>query len=199
MFVNITVYLGSNPGRKPVYTDAAVELGQWLGSNNHTLVYGGNKFGLMGKLADAAADNGAKVIGIIPEILKGIEIRHPRLTKLIEVETMLERKNHMIELGDAYIALPGGLGTLEEIAEVLSLMRIGTNPNPCVFYNVDGYYDLMRQFIDQMVSEKFLLQSDRDNILFSQSLEEIEAFILSYEFHPAQDEASLKKTNHPLN
>lgn len=179
--MNITVYCGSNPGKKTIYSQRAHDLGEWIGKQGHRLIYGGNKFGLMGVVADAALDQGAQVIGVIPAVLKGVEIAHPRLTELINVNTMLERKNYMIEAGDAYIALPGGLGTLEEIAEVLSLMRIGTNPNPCVFYNVDGYYDLLAAFIDKMVEEEFLLQRDRDNILFSDSLAEIESFILNYQ------------------
>lgn len=179
--MNITVYCGSNPGKKAIYSQRAKELGEWIGKQGHALIYGGNRFGLMGVVADAALAYEAQVVGVIPSVLKGVEMAHPALSELINVNTMLERKNYMIEAGDAYIALPGGLGTLEEIAEVLSLMRIGTNPNPCVFYNVDGYYNLLEAFIDKMVEEEFLLQKDRDNILFSDSLSEIENFILNYE------------------
>lgn len=179
--MNITVYCGASLGKNLAIQQATVGLGRWIAESQHNLVYGGSNVGLMGLIADTVLENGGKVIGILPEFLRQREIAHTSLTELIFVGTMTERKQKMFELGDAYIALPGGPGTLEEIIEVISWARIGKNLNPCVFFNADGYYDKLKAFFTHMVSSEFLSQSDFDHFLFSDDLAEIEQFILNYQ------------------
>lgn len=179
--MNITVYCGANLGINPAIQQATVRLGCWIAENQYKLVYGGSNVGLMGLIADTVLENNGKVIGVMPEFLRQREIAHTSLTELISVETMVERKQKMFELGNVYIALPGGPGTLEEIIEVLSWARIGKNPHPCIFFNADGYYDKLKSFFAHMVSSGFLSQSDFDHFLFSDDLTEIEQFIENYQ------------------
>lgn len=176
----IAVFCGANMGNSPIYQEATVALGKWIAEKHDGLVYGGGKVGLMGVLADQVLANGAEVIGVIPEALKNREIAHEGLTKLHVVANMHERKAQMIASANVYIAMPGGPGTLEEITEVISWGRIGEHANPCILYNVNGYYDLLGKFYDQMVEKGFLTQTDRDKILISESLDEIDQFIASY-------------------
>lgn len=178
--MKVTVYCGSNPGLNPQFTQAAKELGHWIGRKGYTLVYGGGSNGLMGTVADATLETNGDIHGVIPEVLKGIEVKHPLVEKIDIVDTMPERKTRMIELGDVFIALPGGVGTLEEISEILSLTRIGLINKPTVFYNIDGYYDSMQVLLNRMVEEDFLKQEIRDMFLFSDSLENIDIFIHSH-------------------
>ena len=116
----------------------------------------------------------------MPTFLSKRELAHHGLDELIIVQDMHERKRKMIDLADVFIALPGGPGTLEEISEVISWGRIGEHQNPCIFYNVDGYYDTLAEFFDQMVKTNFLTLEDRQKILFSNSLDDIEQFIINY-------------------
>ncbi|MGO4942342.1 TIGR00730 family Rossman fold protein [Ruoffia tabacinasalis] len=175
--MNITVYCGSNPGKNPNFSLAATKLGTWIGQQGHALVYGGGMNGLMGIVADAVLEENGDVQGIIPEVLRGIEVKHPNVQNMEIVQTMPERKTRMIELGDAFIALPGGVGTLEEISEIVSLTRIGLINKPTVFYNVDGYYESLKEQFDRMVQEEFLKLDVREMFLFSESLQEIDTFI----------------------
>lgn len=178
--MNITVYCGSNPGNNPNFSFAAQGLGEWIGQNNYALVYGGSMNGLMGIVADEVLKQDGEVYGVIPEVLRGIEAKHPLVKNMEIVPTMSDRKNRMIELGDAFIALPGGVGTLEEISEIASLIRIGIINKPTIFYNIDSYYEPMKALFDQMVQEDFLKEDIRDMFLFSDSLKEIETFIHSH-------------------
>ncbi len=178
--MNITVYCGANFGKKSIYKDSAIHLGEWIADNKYNLVYGGGNVGLMGALADSVLKCGGEVIGVIPEFLRQRELAHETISELIVVETMTERKNKMIELGDCYIALPGGTGTLEEIAEVVSWSKLGKNDNPCIFLNIDGYYEHLEKFFDNMVSEHFFGSEYREKILFTDSFDEIDKFINSY-------------------
>ncbi|GIO37986.1 cytokinin riboside 5'-monophosphate phosphoribohydrolase [Paenibacillus antibioticophila] len=178
--MNIAVYCGASLGNSPVYQEAAVEVGEWIARQGHVLVYGGGRAGLMGMLADTVLSHGGEVIGIIPGFLRDRELAHPHLTELIVVDSMPERKKYMMDLSKAYLALPGGPGTLEEITECVSWARIGQNENPCIFYNKNGYYDHVDSFYSKMVEEGFLSAEDRSKILFSDSIGEIEAFIESY-------------------
>lgn len=175
--MNILVYLGANEGNKKIYKDAALEIGQWIIDSNHNLVYGGNAKGLMGILARKVKESPAKVIGIMPEFLMEIEERFLECDEFITTITMNERKAKMLNLADACIALPGGAGTMEEITEAYSLFKVGQHDSPCIFYNKEGYYDSMAKMYDKMVEEGFLDQKDRDYLLFSEDLEEIESFI----------------------
>ncbi|RDF10873.1 TIGR00730 family Rossman fold protein [Haemophilus paraphrohaemolyticus] len=179
--MNITVYCGASLGNKEVYQQATKKLGKWIAQKQHQLVYGGGAAGLMGLIANTVLENGGKVIGIIPEFLKERELAHSNLTELVVVQMMTERKKRMFDLANAFIALPGGPGTLEEISEVISWARIGQNPNPCILFNENGYFDSLRNFYDRMVQDGFLTQLDRDKILFSNDLVEIETFIQHYQ------------------
>ncbi len=178
--MKIAVYCGASEGNDPLYKESAKKIGTWIGTNHHTLIYGGGKVGLMGILADTVLSAGGKVVGVIPTFLKEREIAHPNLSELITVNTMHARKKKMIDLADCYIALPGGPGTLEEITEVVSWGRIGEHQNPCIFFNEKGYYNSVQIFYDHMVTEGFLTKEDRSKILFSASLDTIKDFIVSY-------------------
>lgn len=178
--MNIAVYCGASLGTNELYVEAARSLGKWIAQNGHTLVYGGGKAGLMGVIADEVLSHNGQVIGIIPTFLVDRELSHPNLTRLEVVQSMSERKNKMIELGDCYIALPGGPGTLEEISEVISWARIGQHQNPCVLFNVEGYYNKLQAFYDDMVTNGFLTEADQKGMLFSSSFEEIEHYIANY-------------------
>lgn len=133
----------------------------------------------MGALADEVLLHNGKVIGIIPTFLVDRELSHPRLTRLEIVNSMSERKNKMIELGDCYIALPGGPGTLEEISEAISWARIGQHQNPCILFNVGGYYDKLKEFYNVMVENGFLSEADKKAMLFTDSITEIEEFMMN--------------------
>ena len=135
----------------------------------------------MGVIASAVMQTGGEVIGVMPQFFVEREIAKKDITKLHIVETMSERKNKMIELSEAYIALPGGPGTLEEIAEVVSWVRVGQTNGICIFYNMEGYYDHLEAFFNQMVTTNLLSQEDRNQIYFAKSLEEIEKLIKNYE------------------
>ncbi len=178
--MNITVYCGANFGKDKRHKNSAIELGTWIAKNGHTLVYGGGNIGLMGLVADTVLQNGGNVIGVIPQFLIDKEMAHFGLTKLYTVQTMSERKNKMVELGDCYIALSGGIGTLEEIIEVISWARLGQNANPCIFYNSTGYYDMLDNFIKSMVTEEFLSRRDYEKILFAKNTDDMEVFIEEY-------------------
>lgn len=178
--MNITVYCGASSGKNSVYKEATIRVGKWIAKNNNTLIYGGGNVGLMGVVADTVLQYQAKAIGVIPTFLKEREMAHKHLTKLYVVNSMDERKKKMLDLGDACLALPGGPGTLEEITEVFSWSRVGENNKPCIFYNVNHYYDLIEQFYNKMVAEEYLSADDRSKLLFSDSLEEIDEFIKNY-------------------
>lgn len=177
---NITVYCGASKGNSIIYEEHMNKLVNWIIQENHQIVYGGGKVGLMGTLANNVLKNGGKVIGVMPHFLKEREIAHPSLTHIIYTHDMSERKKKMIELGDVYLAFPGGPGTLEEIVEVISWARLGEHRNPCILYNINHYYDSLRDMYDKMVDEGFLTVEDREKILFSNSIEEINTFIESY-------------------
>ncbi|WP_265459307.1 TIGR00730 family Rossman fold protein [Enterococcus sp. HY326] len=178
--MEIAVYCGANKGKQKIYEEAAISLGNWIVENNNSLVYGGGKVGLMGAVADAVLAAGGQAIGVIPTFLQKKELAHPRLTKLYVVDSMSERKQKMASLAQAFIALPGGPGTLEEISEMVSWTRVGQNPYPCIFFNVANYYAPLEKMFDEMVLQGFLSAEDRKQILFSESLTEIAAFIKTY-------------------
>lgn len=175
--MNITVYCGASTGSEPIYKQKASELGEWMAAHGITLVYGGGRTGLMGKLANAVLANGGKVIGVIPEFLKTAEEVHTGLTKLITVETMSQRKEIMLNLGDAFIALPGGAGTLEEISEAISAARLGRHAKPCMLYNIRGCYDHLEKLFDHMVKAGFLNQAGREKANFVTSIGAIEKIL----------------------
>ena len=178
--MKITVFCGANNGRNEAYKENAVELGKWIADNNHTLVYGGGKVGLMGVIADTVLENNSEVIGIMPQFLVDREISHTGITEFIIVDDMSVRKDKLVDLGDVFVALPGGPGTLEEISQVISLVRVGKKDAQCILMNVDGYYDFLEQYFDKMVEEGYLTIDDRERTLFTDSIAEIQEFIVSY-------------------
>src|SRR5271154_1510951 len=152
----VCVFCGSSPGVKQAYRAEAVGLGRLLGEAGLGLVYGGAQVGLMGALADAALDHGCEVIGVIPRDLAGIEVAHQRLTRLVLVETMHERKALMAREADAFVALPGGFGTLDELFEILTWAQLGIHAKPCVLVNTAGYYDHLLSFLQVAIDQGFL-------------------------------------------
>ena len=163
----ICVYCGSNPGRRPEYTQAAKALATTLSAHGIGLVYGGAKIGIMGVIADTMLENKGEVIGVMPQSLVDREVAHPGLTRLEVVPSMHERKAMMAELADGFIALPGGIGTLEEIFEVMTWAQLGFHQKPCALFNVEGYYDKMTAFLDQVVEEGFV-KAEHRNLLMTQ-------------------------------
>ena len=178
--MRITVFCGANNGKSELYIKNATELGEWIADNNHTLVYGGGKIGLMGVIADTVLENRGEVIGIMPQFLVDREISHTGITEFIIVDDMSDRKTKLVDFGDVFIALPGGPGTLEEISQVISWVRVGKKDAPCILMNVDGYYDFLEQYFDKMVEEGFLTKGDRKKTLFTDNIEEMERFIFNY-------------------
>ena len=179
--MNIAVYCAASQSNDLTFDERTEELGNWTAKKNHTLVYGGGNTGLMGMIATSVMKSGGEVIGVMPQFFVEREIAKKDITKLHIVETMSERKNKMIELSEVYIALPGGPGTLEEIAEVVSWVRVGQTNGICIFYNMQGYYDHLEAFFNHMVTTKLLSKEDRNQIHFVKSLEEIEKLIENYE------------------
>lgn len=175
--MNITVYLGANEGNTPALKNAAKELGGWIGESGNSLVYGGSKSGLMGVLAESVLNAGGEVIGVEPRFFIDAGYQYDAITRLIVTKDMSERKAKMIELGDAFIALPGGTGTLEEIAEVMSKVSLKHINAPCILYNLDGYYDSLRSLLETM--QRFGLSSPErlDGISFVSDLDGIKQII----------------------
>jgi uncharacterized protein (TIGR00730 family) len=152
----ICVFCGSSKGAKPNYLSEAKSLGRQMADGGWGLVYGGTSIGLMGATADAALSGGAEVIGVLPQALQGREIAHPGLTKLHTVGSMHERKAFMAALSDAFIALPGGYGTLDEFFEIVTWAQLGIHSKLCVLINTDGYYDFLLRFLEHAVTEEFV-------------------------------------------
>jgi uncharacterized protein (TIGR00730 family) len=153
---SIAIFCGSSPGNDPAFVQAADDCGRAIAAAGLSLVYGGGRVGMMGRVADAALAAGGKVIGVIPRHLVTREVDHRGLSALHVVETMHERKAMMAELADAFVALPGGLGTLEEIAEIFVWRQLGLHDKPCALLNVAGYYDHLQAFFRQAVDSRFL-------------------------------------------
>jgi uncharacterized protein (TIGR00730 family) len=158
---SICVFCGSNAGKSEVYADAARALACAIAGQGLTLIYGGGNIGLMGILADATLAAGGRVIGVTPKRLLEKEVVHGGLTELRVVESMHERKALMAELSDAFIALPGGLGTFEETFEVLTWTQLGFHRKPCGLLNIAGFYDKLTAFLDHAVDERFLKAEHR--------------------------------------
>lgn len=175
--MNITVYLGALRGNDPVLKDAVKELGRWIGENNHTLIYGGSKSGLMGYIAESVLNAGGTAIGIEPQFFIDEELQYDGLTELIITKDMTERKTKMIELGDAFIAFPGGTGTLEEISEVMSKISLKQLNAPCIFYNLNDYYKGMKELMSHMVEMGLSTYEKQKGIYFADHLDDIRNII----------------------
>lgn len=153
---SICVYCGSRPGADPGFAAVAAKVGRWIGEHGGQLVYGGGRNGLMGTVADAALDAGARVIGVIPQSLVEREHANHRCTELIVVPDMHERKRIMAERSSAFLALPGGIGTLEEFFEIWTWRQLGDHHKPIGLYNHNGYYDALLAFLGQVTMQGFL-------------------------------------------
>ena len=164
---SVCVFLGSNLGTSPAYADAAQALGRVLAARHIALVYGGAKNGLMGILAQSIVDAGGHVVGVLPTFLKAKELAFEGLSAMYEVDTMHERKAKMAALSDGFIAMPGGLGTLEEFFEAATLGQLGLHAKPVGLYNTLGFFDKMLEFLDHSVSQGFVKPPHRDNLLRS--------------------------------
>ena len=175
--MNITVYLGAYEGNDPKFKRAVTDFGSWIGNQRHTLIYGGSKSGLMGLLATSALAAGGKVIGVEPRFFIDAELQLDTLTQLIVTETMAERKAKMIELGDAFVAFPGGTGTLEEITEVMSQVSLKQSDAPCILYDLNGYYEGLRTLLARMIDEGLSSLARQSGIYFARDLAEIKALL----------------------
>lgn len=178
---SIAIFCGSSLGTEQSFTEAAVKTGQYLAQQGKTLVYGGGRSGLMGLVADSALEAGGQVIGVIPQGLVDRELAHPHLTELHIVTSMHERKTLMAELSDGFIALPGGAGTIEEIFEQWTWAQLGIHLKPCAFFNVDGFYDHLLQFIQLTTEKAFTRSRFSDALIHSDSIEQIMQQLTHYQ------------------
>lgn len=172
--MNIVVYLGSAFGHDPIYQKKIKELGNWIGRTGTDLVYGGSKIGLMGILADAVLEEGGHVTGVEPAFFIDQCRQHEGIDRLIVTKDMFERRQTMMEMGDAFIAFPGGLGTMEEITDIMSANQLNLIDKPYVIYNLGGYYDHFEALLDHMTEEGFLFEETRRKIIFCTDIKEIE-------------------------
>ncbi|NIE96656.1 TIGR00730 family Rossman fold protein [Acinetobacter sp. C26M] len=180
---SICVFCGSSLGNDPIYQQMAQATGQAIAAQGKTLVYGGGRSGLMGVVADSALQAGGRVIGVIPNALVDRELAHTGLTELHIVKNMHERKTKMAELSDAFVALPGGAGTLEEIFEQWTWSQLGIHQKPCAFLNVDGFYDGLIQMIQGSVERGFSQERFVDKLIVAEKIEDI--LIAFSDYQPA--------------
>ncbi|MGZ4958386.1 MAG: LOG family protein [Methylomonas sp.] len=162
---SLCVYCGSSPGRLEAYASAADQLGEALVSRNIRLVYGGAGIGIMGRLADRVLALGGQAVGVIPKALFHKEVAHDHLSQLHVTHSMHERKMLMAEMSDGFIALPGGIGTLEELFEIWTWAQLGFHQKPCGLLNVEGYYDSLISFLDHVSAEQFAKPIHREMLL----------------------------------
>ena len=174
--MNITVYCGAAEGNDPEFIARARELGAWMASKGHTLIYGAGNSGMMGAVSDALIEGGGEAIGVTPRFFILAEETRDDLAEVVISDDMSTRRSWMIDNGDAFIALPGGMGTLDEITEVMTYKRLGLLGKvnkPVMIYNVNGYYDRFFSFLDDMRDQEFCRQLDRDNVIEVTCLEDI--------------------------
>lgn len=171
--MNITVYLGASSGNDPTLETSVRALGRLIGKSGNALVYGGSKSGLMGALAESVLRAGGEVTGVEPQFFIDKGYEYDEITTLIVTRDMTERKTKMIELGDAFIAFPGGTGTLEEIAEVMSKVSLGQLDAPCILYDLNGYYDSLKALLAKMIEKGLSTPQRQQGIRFAVNLEEI--------------------------
>ncbi|SNS93175.1 hypothetical protein SAMN05421640_1674 [Ekhidna lutea] len=169
----IAIFCGSKMGNDPAYESAARELTETLVKKGIEIVYGGGDVGLMGVVAETALKNGGTITGVIPDKLYEMEVAHTGITKLYRVKDMHERKALMADLSDGFIALPGGVGTLEEMTEVMTWAQIGYHNKPCAFLNTNGYYNHFIAFFDHMEKQGFLYQSLHDQAIVEEDVGEL--------------------------
>lgn len=187
----VCVFCGSSLGRRIEYSTAARELGGILAERGITLVYGGGNIGLMGEIADAVLAGGGQAIGVIPAALAGRELAHQGIQDLRVVDTMHQRKAMMADNADAFLAMPGGLGTLEELFEVLTWAQLGIHSKPCGLLNVEGYFDPLLAFLDAMVEARFVRPEHRQMILVDAKPEALLDRLAAYQ--PPQREKWIRR------
>jgi len=170
--MNICIYCGSSPGNDPDIISRAGAFGKLLAENNHSLIYGGSSLGIMGTIADSVMVNGGEVVGVIPENLFSKEVAHRGITRLITVKDMHQRKSHMAELADAFVAFPGGFGTMEELFEIITWNQIGLLDKPVTIMNLNGYYDSLIEMMDHSVEAGFIKPNNRKIVQVAETLEE---------------------------
>jgi len=178
---SICVFCGSSSGKNEVYKTQTRMFGELISKHNLTLVYGGGKVGLMGILADAVIETKGKSIGVIPQSIVDLEIAHDKLTELIIVNSMAERKIKMTDLSDAFVALPGGFGTLDELAEVLTYNQLRIIDKPVGLLNVNGYFNQLIKFFDHAVHEGYVREEHRNNIFISDNAVELLEMLKDYQ------------------
>ncbi|QEY25037.1 TIGR00730 family Rossman fold protein [Neisseria animalis] len=181
----IAVYCGSNLGDTPDYCRAAREIGRVIAERGSRLVYGGGKIGLMGEVADAVLAAGGEVVGVIPTFLREKEVAHQGLTELLETPDMPSRKNKMIELADAFIALPGGIGTYEELFEVLSLAQLRQHAKPVGILNINGFFDPLLLMMKQTADSGFMPQANTGLLCVADNPQELLQKMTDYRFTDA--------------
>ena len=169
--MKICVFCGSSMGNKKEYSIAAKHVGEYFVENNIDLVYGGADVGLMKIIADVVLAGGKKVIGVMPHMLIEKEVEHKGITQLIEVSSMAERKEKLIEISDGFIAMPGGIGTLDELVEVLIMNQLRISDKPMGILNIDGYFNSLLQFFKDTVDSGFVREEHRDNLIVSDNIE----------------------------
>jgi hypothetical protein len=175
---SVCVFCGSAAGARPSYSAAARELGLSLAQQGITLVYGGGRLGLMGILADAALGAGGRVIGVIPRMLIERELAHPNLTRQHVVSTMHERKTLMAEMSDAFVGLPGGMGTFDELVEIVTWAQLGLHAKPVVLANIDGYFAPLYTMLDNAVAEGFVNAESRARWRNAQNVESVVGILM---------------------
>lgn len=186
---SVAVYMGSSRGNKSIYADAAQALGHALAAEQLTLVYGGGSVGLMGITADAVLAGGGQVLGVITEQLKDMEVEHRGLSELAVVPGMHERKALMAQRADAFVALPGGFGTMDEFFEIITWAQLRIHHKPCGLLNINGYFDALLEFIEHSVNEEFVHGNHHNNLIVAETPAELLAgFVNHYENPPAQVE-----------
>ncbi len=176
----ICIFCGSSMGTHPVYQKAAKAVADFFVKHNIRLVYGGARVGLMKILADTLLENNKEVIGIMPGLLVDKEVAHEGITRLIQVDSMAQRKEKMVEMSDGFIALPGGFGTFDELSEVLIYNQLRIMDKPVGILNTDGYFNAMLDFFDHSVREGFVRAEHRDNLLVSENIEELFRMMQKY-------------------
>ncbi|MBD7986692.1 TIGR00730 family Rossman fold protein [Luteimonas sp. Sa2BVA3] len=181
---SLCVYCGSNSGAHPAYGEAAIALGTRMARDGIRLVYGGGNIGLMGTIADAVLAAGGEVVGVIPKHLVDMEVAHAGLTELEVVDSMHQRKSRMFDLADAFVAMPGGFGTLEEIVEMFTWRQLGISEKPCALLDVNGYYRPLVAMMDRMVEERFLHPGQREDMWTGDDIEAMFEWMRGY--RPAQ-------------
>ncbi|MDC7127141.1 MAG: TIGR00730 family Rossman fold protein [Spirochaetales bacterium] len=177
---SICVFCGSSLGANSEYSEQAEKLGKYLAENKITLIYGGGSIGIMGRISQAVMNNGGKVIGVIPELIND-KVEHDNITETIVTKDMHSRKKKMYDLSDAFIALPGGIGTIEEISEIFTWQQIGYHAKAVGLLNINSYYDKFLSFLDNVVSNGFMKDIHRQRLLCSNNIENLFSLINNFD------------------